>query len=45
MSSTEWSRGTLSDRDILVRIWWSVWVLGLLNLAALLAVLVVAADG
>lgn len=35
----------MSDRDILVRIWWSVWAVGLLNLAALLAVLLVVASG
>lgn len=34
----------MSDRDILIRIWWSVWLLGLVNLIATAALLAVVAS-
>ena len=36
--------GHLSDRQILVRIWWSVWIFGIAQLVATLAILAVVSD-
>lgn len=35
----------ITDRQILMRIWWSVWIMGLLNLLGLLGVAIAVAAG